>query len=60
MISIGGGSANGLLVINVRFGFTSSLALLPLGLYFLLGFTSLGALPPLGLYAACLVAGETG
>jgi hypothetical protein len=54
MISIGGRSANGLLVINV------ALALLPLGLHFLWGFTFSGALPPLGLYAACLVAGETG
>ena len=54
MISIGGRSANGLLVINV------ALALLPLELHFLLGFTSLGALPPLGLYVVCLVAGETG
>lgn len=54
MISIGGRSANGLLVIDV------ALALLPLGLHFLWGFTFSGALPPLGLYAACLVASETG
>jgi len=54
MISIGGRSANGLLVINV------ALALLPLELHFLGGFTSFGALPPLGLYVVCLVAGETG